>query len=121
MDEQLYKETILELYRHPMYKGSLDEFDVEEKGYNPLCGDDMHVQLKLNGDKITEIAWFGAGCAISQSAASLVAEGIDGKTKTEVLAMDEKSIYELFGFEITYTRIKCAMLALTTIQDALKK
>lgn len=121
MDEQLYKEIILDVYRNPLHKGSLDRFDVEKKGFNPLCGDDMYVQIAFDGEKIKEIAWFGSGCAISQAAASVVADDVIGKSVDTVFAMSEKDVYELLGFEVSYTRTKCAMLALTTIQSALKK
>lgn len=121
MDEQLYKDIILDIYRNPMHKGSLEIFDAEEKGYNPLCGDDMHVQIAFDGEGIKDIAWFGSGCAISQAAASVVTDDIVGKTKQEVLMMNEKNVHELLGFDVSYTRAKCAMLALATIQTALKK
>lgn len=121
MSEELYKEFILELYRHPINKKILLPCDTEATGNNPSCGDHCTVYIVWDEQKnrIVDIGFQGVGCAISQAAASLVTEMVKGKSKSDVMTMTIHTINTLFGFEITYSRVKCALLCLTTIQKAI--
>lgn len=122
MQEELYKQFILDLYRNPLNKKELENFDLEERGLNPLCGDDITVRIKLdNNNKIKEIGWQGDGCAISQAAVSLLTDEMVGKSRVEIENMAKKDIYNLLGIEISYTRKKCANLGLSTIKKAINK
>ena len=121
MQKELYKQFILDLYRNPLNKKELEDFDMEERGLNPLCGDDITVRIKFDNDKIKEIGWQGDGCAISQAAVSLLSDELVGKSSGEVEKMTEQDIYELLGIEISYTRKKCANLGLDTIKKSLSQ
>lgn len=119
MQEELYKQFILDLYRNPLNKKVLDDFDIEKRGLNPLCGDDITVRVKFDNEKIKEIGWQGDGCAISQAAMSLLSDEMIGKNKEEIEKITDQDIYELLGIEISYTRKKCATLGLDTIKKSL--
>lgn len=121
MEDEIYRQFILDLYKNPLNKKKLEDFDVEEKGLNPSCGDEIIVQIKFseNGN-IKDIGYQGDGCAISQASASLITDEIKGKKIEEILKFTEKEIFDLLGKEIIYTRKKCAMLSLDTIKKALK-
>lgn len=116
-NDNLYKEFILELYRHPRNKKVLADFDVQGKGYNAGCGDQYEVYLKFDDSKIADIGHTGDGCAISQAALSLITDEVKGKTKEEVLKMTEADVLTMLGIDISYTRKKCALLGLQTIQQ----
>lgn len=117
----IYKELILELNRHPLNKKLLAEFDAEARGFNPMCGDDIIVRVKFDtAGRVADIGYNGAGCAISQAAASVVTEELkNGKTKEQIAQMGIKDVTELLGTEIVPPRIQCALLALKAIQRAI--
>jgi len=121
MSQQLYKEMILELYRNPQNKGVLDDFDIQQRGNNPSCGDDVVVYMKMNEDVVEKISHDGQGCAISQAALSLITDEVKGKSKSEIEHMSKERMLDLLGVPITYAREKCALLGLNTIQSALRK
>lgn len=120
MDE-LYKEMILELYRHPRNKGLLANASHSKKGFNPTCGDEITVYVSVQDGKIKDARYTGDGCAISQAAVSLVTDEIKGKSIAEVQEMNKDTINRLLGVEITPTRLKCSLLGLETIQKALNQ
>ncbi len=121
LQDNLYKEIILELNRHPLNKKVLSDFDVEVHEVNPVCGDDMTVQMKFDDDgHVIDIGFQGVGCAISQAAASVVTDEVKGKDGTSIDKMSLKDVTELLGTDIIPTRVQCALLALKTIQKALK-
>ena len=82
--EELYREVILDHYRNPRNKGHLDTPDASAEGVNPLCGDEIHVELSFDGDSVSEVAVSGQGCSISQSSASMMTEAIKGKSRAEI-------------------------------------
>jgi nitrogen fixation NifU-like protein len=119
MDDQLYREYILEHYKRPHHHGSLEHHDMEAHDLNPLCGDELTFQLALGEDgKVAEVAFDGHGCAISQASASMLSDELVGKSPTELMALDRETILELLGIEISATRMKCAMLSLKVVQSA---
>jgi nitrogen fixation protein NifU and related proteins len=119
MDEQLYREYILEHYKHPHNHGSLEHADMEAHDLNPLCGDELTFQVALDEDgKVSAVAFDGHGCAISQASASMLSDEIKGKTADELLALDRQTVLDLLGIEISATRMKCAMLSLKVVKAA---
>lgn len=119
--EGLYKEALLELYRHPLNKKVLVDFDVQHREFNPTCGDDISLQIKFDEmGKIKDIGHQGQGCAISQAVISLLTDEIKGKTTGQIAAIGETDIYKLLGFTVVYTRKKCALLGLTVLKKALQ-
>jgi nitrogen fixation NifU-like protein len=119
MDDQLYREYILEHYKRPHHHGSLDRADLEAHDLNPLCGDELTFQLALGADgRVQDVAFDGHGCAISQASASMLSDELIGKTRQELLALDRELILELLGIDISATRMKCAMLSLKVVKAA---
>jgi nitrogen fixation NifU-like protein len=82
--EDLYREVILDHYRSPRNKGHLDSPDAVAQGVNPLCGDEITIELGFEGDRVSQVAVDGQGCSISQSSASMMTEAVKGKTRAEI-------------------------------------
>ncbi len=122
MDRQTQIDFILDHYENPRHYGTLTEPTIVQKGGNPGCGDVVTFYLKVDGnDRISEIGFDGDGCTISLAAASMVAELFAGKTLAEVEATSSDIILDLLGREIAGTRLKCAMLGLNTMKEAVKR
>jgi nitrogen fixation protein NifU and related proteins len=88
--EDLYREVILDHYRSPRNKGHLDSPDATAEGVNPLCGDELTIDLNFEGDLVSEVAVEGQGCSISQASASMMTEAIKGKSRSEIEALTQK-------------------------------
>jgi len=118
--DDLYRDEILEHYREPHNFGTLDAPDAVHEGHNPLCGDRITMMLAVDeSGKVSDVAFSGRGCAISQASASLLTDEIRGLSVAEVEAMKNQDILDLLGIEISPARLKCALLSLDTVQQAL--
>jgi nitrogen fixation NifU-like protein len=118
MSSDIYKDIILDYYRNPRNFGDLQNPDVRAKDSNPLCGDIIEMQLKINDGKIEDIRFKGKGCAISQASASMLTETVIGKTLDEVKSMSKTDVLNLMGIDPGPTRIKCALLGLKVVKLA---
>jgi nitrogen fixation NifU-like protein len=119
--DDLYRDEILEHYRAPHNFGTLDEPDATYEGNNPLCGDRITMMLTVDAEgKVSDVAFSGRGCAISQASASLLTDEIRGRSVEEVEIMKNQDILDLLGIEISPARLKCALLSLDTLQHALQ-
>ena len=117
--DDLYRDYILEHYRHPHNFGVLDNPTASYEGANPLCGDRITMMLGIADGVVREVAFTGRGCAISQASASLLTDEIKGKTVEEVEKMTPDALLDLIGIEISPARLKCALLSLDTVAHAL--
>jgi nitrogen fixation NifU-like protein len=123
MDDQLYREIILDHYKNPRGHGVIEGADAEAEGMNPLCGDEVtiYVEFGEDGETIDEVKFSGRGCAISQAATSMLMEMVQGKTATEVATMPRDELLEEMAVPLTPVRQRCALLGLTTLKLALHK
>jgi nitrogen fixation NifU-like protein len=119
MSDELYRDYILEHYKSPHHFGSLEQHDLEAHDVNPLCGDELKVQIAVDENGvITDIAFEGTGCAISQASASIASDEYIGMKVDDVTKLDHAWIQDLLGIEISPTRKKCAQLNLKVMRGA---
>ena len=114
--DDLYREAILDYYKHPRHKGHLDSPDIQYHDHNPFCGDEITVELKVENGVVVDAAFDGHGCAISQATASMLMEEIIGKPLDDLKALDKEFILEMLGIEIGPVRLKCALLPLKVLK-----
>lgn len=134
---QLYSQVILEHYENSPHRREMEGDHICERGYNPLCGDDITLQVKFNEDIIEDVAFKGKGCAISQASTSMLIDLIKGKNLEEVLKLIDEFLkmikkedgdYEsledaqiLQGVSDFPARVKCAVLAWHTLKNIIVK
>ena len=133
--EELYQEIILDHYRKPRHPGRLEGDHVEVRHYNPVCGDELTVGLRLDGERVADIAVQGSGCSISQAAASVMSEQVLGRPVADALQAAEsfrrlmhgegEPDEELLGDGVAFAgvakypvRVKCALLGWMAFKDA---
>jgi nitrogen fixation NifU-like protein len=117
--DDFYRDYILDHYRNPRNFGHLERPDVQADDLNPLCGDTIHMELKLDEDrKVADVRFFGKGCAISQASASMLTETIKGMPLEDVARLSKEAVLENVGIGISPTRMKCAMLGLRVLKSA---
>ena len=133
---ELYQEIILDHYRKPRHRGRLDHAQVEVRHYNPVCGDELTVGLRVDGDRVAAIAVDAVGCSISQASASVMSEQVTGQTTEEALATgeafrqmlveDAEPDEDVLGDGVAFhgvakypVRVKCALLGWMAFKDAL--
>jgi nitrogen fixation NifU-like protein len=119
--DDLYRDEILEHYRQPHNFGTLANPDAVHEGSNPLCGDRITMMLSIAADDtISDVAFQGRGCAISQASASLLTDRVRGTSVRQLEALTSQDILDMLGVEISPARLKCALLSLDTLQHALE-
>lgn len=117
--DDLYREYILDHYKHPRNFGELETRDAEFSDTNPLCGDELSVHLRLDGDRVSDVRFHGQGCAISQATASIISDELKGKTVAEIAGLGRRFVADELGIELSPTRLKCGLLSLKIVQGAL--
>lgn len=120
MTDELYRDYILEHYKEPNNWGELEQFDLTAHDVNPVCGDELTVQLQVDEDgTIADIRFEGTGCAISQASASIASDEYKGMKVDDVAALGEDWILDLLQINISPTRKKCALLNLKVMRGAI--
>jgi nitrogen fixation NifU-like protein len=120
MSFDMYQENILDHYENPYHRGALEAPTLDYRDLNPLCGDEVRVQGQVDESGCLVEAYFdGAGCVISLASASMLMEAVEGKTLAEIKAMARQEMLDLLGIPLTTMRVKCAMLALRTLEKSI--
>ena len=115
--EDLYREVIIEHYKNPAFRGRLNPKDISFEDSNPLCGDHIVIDLKVDeNNNVADARFDGHGCAISQASADLLLESIIGKSVDEVKALNKQTILDLLGIDLGPVRLKCALLSLKVLK-----
>jgi nitrogen fixation protein NifU and related proteins len=115
--DDLYREIIVERYKEPLFRGTLDPHDITFEDENPLCGDQIRIDLRVDAEnKVTEAAFSGHGCAISQASADLLLEAVIGKSLDDIRKMTKQDVLDNLGIELGPVRLKCALLPLKVLK-----
>jgi len=115
--DDLYRQVIIERYKSPHYRGELDPHDISFEDENPLCGDHIRIDLRVDAEGIVkEAAFSGHGCAISQASADLLIESVIGKPLEEVKELTKQDVLDNLGIDLGPVRLKCALLPLKVLK-----
>lgn len=115
--DDLYREQIIDRYKNPHYRGELDPHDISYEDDNPLCGDKIRIDLRVDeNDQVTEAVFSGHGCSISLASADLVVESIIGKSIEDVKHLTKEDVLDMLGIELGPVRLKCALLSLKVVK-----
>lgn len=122
MNFEMYQDNILDHYENPSHRGTLDHPTFAVRDLNPLCGDEVCIQVRLDdAGRLAAIRFEGKGCVISLAAASMLMEEVEGKTLDEVKKMGRQDMLDLLGVPLTMMRMKCAMLSLRALEKAIHR
>lgn len=116
----MYQENILEHYKAPHNHGRIENPTTHNHAYNPLCGDEIDLYLIIENNTIKDVKFYGRGCAISQSSASMLTDRIKGKRLDEIRNITKEEILEMIGIPLSAVRLKCALLSLDTLRSSIK-
>jgi nitrogen fixation protein NifU and related proteins len=116
MVDSLYREIILDHNRNPRNFGKLDPHDYSYEDTNPLCGDEIRMDLRVKDGIVDEVAFSGRGCAISQASASILTEMVEGQPLEDVKAITKEDLLDELGIPVSPTRLKCALLGLKVLK-----
>ncbi|MBS3131224.1 SUF system NifU family Fe-S cluster assembly protein [Candidatus Woesearchaeota archaeon] len=119
--EGMYRENIIDHYKNPHNKGSIEDADAQFTENNATCGDVITVQLKVKDGIVKDIKFQGRGCAISQAAMSMLTGEIKGKSLEKAKSVKRGDIVGMFGIEIGPVRTKCATLGMVAVKNAIKE
>jgi nitrogen fixation NifU-like protein len=119
--ENLYREHILDHYAKPRNQGTLDDADISCEWDNPMCGDVVRIDLRLENGRVSEARFSGQGCVISMASASMLTEEILGKTVEELKALQDEDVFNMLGITLGSVRAKCGLLPLQVLQKGLAR
>jgi nitrogen fixation NifU-like protein len=117
--DDLYRDFILDQYRNPRNAGTLPNPDATFEDNNPLCGDKIRMDLKVEDGKVTDVRFAGRGCAISMAPASLLTEQIKGMPLADIAKLGKDEVLGNLGIDISAARLKCALLGIKVLKQAL--
>ena len=117
--DDFYRENILDHYRNPRNSGHLESPSATAEGVNPLCGDELAVELDIEDDVVRDVRFNGRGCAISQAAASMLSDVVKGKTVDQLAGIGKEDVLEELGIPLSPIRLKCALLSVNVLRVAL--
>ena len=116
----IYHEMIVDYSRNPVNYGEIEDHDVTFHDSNPLCGDSIDIDMKIDDDKVTDIKFHGKGCAICMACSSVLTEITKGKSLEDVRNIEKNDVLSELGLEhLQAVRIKCALLSLKVLKSAL--
>ena len=121
MMDDFYRENILDHYKNPRNAGHLEAPTATAEGVNPLCGDELSIELQVDDGVVTDVRYNGRGCAISQAAASMLSDTIKGRRVDELAGVGKDDVLEELGIPLTPIRLKCAMLSVGVLKVALNQ
>ena len=122
MNFEMYQDNIMDHYESPSHRGTLEHPTFEIRDLNPLCGDEVRIQARLDDEShLVAVRFEGKGCVISLAAASMLMEAVEGKTLDEVKKMGRQDMLDLLGVPLTTMRVKCAMLPLRALEKAIHR
>jgi len=116
--DDFYRDYILDHYRNPRNFGHVENPDAQAEDLNPLCGDQIRIELKVDDGVISDLKFSGKGCAISQASTSMLTEAVKGMKLEEAAKLSKDVVLENVGIGISPTRLKCAMLGLRVLKSA---
>ncbi len=119
MADSIYREIILDHSKNPRNRGTLDPADFTYEDVNPLCGDEVRIDVRVNDNHVSEIAFSGRGCAVSQASASILTEMVEGMSIDEVKQITKDDLLEEIGIPVSPARLKCALLSLKVLKAGL--
>jgi nitrogen fixation NifU-like protein len=114
--EDLYRDNIIDHYQNPRNYGTLEHPDISYEDSNPVCGDEIRMDLKIQDGRVAEARFEGHGCSISQASASMLTEEIIGKSLEEVKQIDKQYLLDMLGIPLGPVRLKCALLSLKVLK-----
>jgi nitrogen fixation protein NifU and related proteins len=114
--EDLYRDNIIDHYQNPRNYGSLEHPDISYEDSNPVCGDELRIDLQVKDGKVADARFSGHGCSISQASASMLTEEIIGKSLEDVKQIDKQYLLDMLGIPLGPVRLKCALLSLKVLK-----
>lgn len=116
MIDSIYREIILDHYQNPRNRGTLEPADFTYEDMNPLCGDEVRIDVRVKNDRIADVKFSGRGCAVSQASASILTEMVEGKTLGEVKTITKEDLLDEIGIPVSPARMSCALLGLKVLK-----
>ena len=119
--EDMYREHILDHYKHPRNFGVVDPADVDHEANNPLCGDQIRLTFTVDeAHKVKDVKFTGRGCAISQASASLLTSRVKGQALEEIKKIERDDVVKMLGIPVSPVRLKCALLSLAVLREGVE-
>lgn len=119
MDDLLYRDVILDHWKHPQNYGVITNANMQIRDENPLCGDEMYITAIIENDMIKKIQFTSTGCAISKASASILTEYAKNKSKKDIQSLSQETFLKLLEIQLTPVRLKCALLSYSALQKGL--